>query len=522
MKKIIICITAVVAAAALFAACNNPDSYIDNQDMNSFASVRITVPGKEASRALYKASDITGYRIVVWLLESDQKTVIRQEHDSAYYVEQFPVTIDKLSIGYTSFKVEAFRGNDLIAKQEVIKQLRQGPNNTLTVNLEWCGSDIPEPPEIPDEDEEEVEYDTSAGINLSLSIADEYAYLYYSRYDYYDQPERTVRLREPVILGQYAYIGDSLGQSITITYRVMASENRGPFQEVASGSMDTRNYIETFTVNTGQVGLYYYYVELSGNNGVRQQYVNSPLYKIRVLPPPPAYYREPLGITGVTRNTVNFTADEDAVLASVNRDVIAIRKNHNAVVSFAIAYEDSGYLADPRTEMPIINSSDNVVVVDTEINDSGVTVYYSALVRMPQHGVGYIECETSQHRYRSTIIAADEIIKDGDWVGAGRLTDFDTPAYPVNSLGAYKTKIIYLYGGQSGTNYAWSYINAFVNDDEEVDSFSFTSTSGWGSYSLITPHEFEFVSNFAPVTVSFKGRGGDHTAYLGFVFAYYE
>ena len=73
------------------------------------------------------------------------------------------------------------------------------------------------------------------------------------------------------------------------------------------------------------------------------------------------------------------------------------------------------------------------------------------------------------------------------------------------------------------SNYDLSYINAFVNDqDEHVDSHWFTSTSSWGLYSLKTPHAFEYISNYKPTTIKFKGRGGDYTAYLGYIFAYYE
>jgi len=242
-------------------------------------------------------------------------------------------------------------------------------------------------------------------------------------------------------------------------------------------------------------------------------------------PPRPVYYRKPLSITRVTLSNVSLIADEDAILASVNQWAIAIQKDHNVVISFAIAYENSGYLSDPRTEMPVIDFSDNVSVIDTEIDDSGINVYYSVLVKMSQLGVGgWIECSTSEYSFRSNIIAVDEMIKDGNWLGAGRLTHFETPAYPVNSSGtAYKTHIIYLYGGQSMTNHDLSFINAYVNDEEEpVDSFWFRATSSWGSYSLITPHEFEFASDFAPATLSFKGHAGDHTAFLGYVFAWYE
>ncbi|WP_461256595.1 hypothetical protein [Treponema sp. R80B11-R83G3] len=511
-----------LVAVLLLAACLNPELPSDEQS----ASIKITLPVSGVSRSLHQVSEITGYKIMAYLLESDQKTVVRQEHDEIFYIEQFPVTIDKLSIGYTKFVVEAFDSinNDalnVIALGESIKQLKQG-SNTLTINFTWIGNDTPETPIIIDEDES-VDYDTSSSIALTLSINDEWNNLYLYRYDYYDPLERAMRVKEFTTLGENFYIGDNASNPIPIQWRWMRSIARGPFQEVANGAGISRNYLETLTINPDETGIHYYYVEFFSDNGIRKQYVNSEIYKVRVMPPPPVYYREPTGIEFTTKNS-NLPSDEDAVLASISNETVAVRKNKKAVISFVINYEDSGYIGDPRTAMPTVYSSDNVTIINTEIDDKNVPVYYSCLVEMSQYGgIGWIECAVKDFNLRCNLICAEEIIKDGDWIGAGRLTQFETPEYTVNSSGAYKTKIVYLHGGQSMTNYDWSYIQAFVDDrDEPTDTYWFTVTSSWGGYSLKTPHEFEYVSNYQPTKLRFQGRAGDGTAYIGYVFAYYE
>jgi hypothetical protein len=510
-----------LVAALLLAACSNPELPSDGQN----ASIRITLPGNGVTRSLHQVSEITGYKIMVYLLESDQQTVVRQEHSGIYYIDQFPVMIDRLSIGYTKFIVEAFDSinNDtinVIALGESIKQLKQG-SNTWTMNFTWIGTDTPETPTIHDDDEV-MEYDTSSSIALSFSIIDEWYNLYLSRNEYYDPLERTVRVKEPVTLAQYFYVGDNVNSPIPINWRWMRSINRGPFQEVTCGAGISRNYLDTLTIDPDEIGIHYYYVELFSDNGVRQQYMNSPVYKVSVLPPPPVYYREPTGINFITKNS-NLVTDENAILASVNNEAVAIRKNHRAVISFMINYEDSGYVGDPRTSMPTVYSSDNVSIIDTEIDGKNVPVYYSCLIEMSQYGIGWIECSVKDFNLRVNLICAEEIIKDGNWIGAGRLTEFETPEYTVNSGGVYKIKVVYLYGGQSMSNYDWSYIKAFIdNQDEPVDTYWFTVTSSWGSYSLKTPHEFEYASNFQSTKLRFQGRAGDGTAYLGYVFAWYE
>ena len=509
--------------ALLFAACTNPELTVDNLATNE-AAVKISILDS-TSRALHQVDDIAGYKIKVYLMESDQQTIVRLQHSDVYLVNEFPLVIERLSIGYAKFVIEAFdviNGDiNVMAKGEGIKQLKQGINS-ITLGTTWVGTDTPQIPVISDEDFEMIEYDASASIGLSISVSNENYHIYFSRSDYYDPLEKTVRAKEPVTLGQNVYIGNNIGgDAIPISWRWMRSFNREPFQEISTGSGFSKAYLGTVEVDTNEIGVHYYYVEIQSDNGIRQQYQNSPLYKVRVLPPPPVYYRSPTGIGIITRNS-NLIADENAVIASVGMATV-IQKNKKAIVTFYVPYEDSGYVADPRTIMPTIESSLSVTVIDVDIDSKGVPVYYSCLIQMNDYGIGWLECSAGDYRLKMNIVCAEGIIKDGNWAGAGRLTHFTTPDYEVKSATAEIVHIVYLYGGQSMSNYDWSFIKAFINEDEEpVDTYWFTATSYSGSYTLHTPHMFEYQSNFQDTTLRFEGRSGDYTAYLGYVFYWLE
>jgi hypothetical protein len=480
------------------------------------ASVTVSLPS--SARHLYEIADIKKIRIQVLLLKSDQETLVREEYNNLYTVEEFPVTIPKLIVGYTRVAVEALDGiGGIIAKGQVIKQLKAGANS-LALNLAWAGSDTPTVPDLPGEELLTVDYNTSASMALSLLIRDETYEIYM---DLFDPLERTTRKSEPLTIAA-VYLGDYASKEIPVSYRWMQSTNCEDFIEIANGNGVTRAYIEPLEVKTEDVGIYYIYLEVCSDNGTRQNYRNSALYTIRVIDPPPPVYRAPTNIGRIARNT-SLVGDTDAVLASVG-NTLALREGKSAVVSWKIQYQDSGYLKDPRTVFPAIEASENVSVISTEIDSADVPVYVSCLISMSESGIGWIECSAGEHKLRLNIIAATEIIKDGTWFGSGkRLTETISDEYAIKSAHARTTHIVYLYGSQSQTNYALNTIQAFVDDAEApVDILAFRSTSIYGHYEIDTPHTFTVANDFKDTRLRFKIRSGDYTAFIGWVFSYYE
>jgi hypothetical protein len=518
MKRNIATFVVMVSASIMAMVSIGCDNEVFEQ--TETASVTVSLSSSMV-RMLYTTTDVKQLRIQALLLESDQTTIRGKEHDATYGVDEFPKPIPKLSIGYTRFIAVGYDDNaNIIAQGAVVKQLKKG-ENTLTLALAWVGTDTPQTPALPDDDEEVSEYDTSSSITLSLKLQNEAYAFYISRSDYQDPLERTVRVNEPLTLGQSIYLGKN-GDEQAISYRWLRSRNRETFEEIAHGTGTTGSYIEPLSLETTLSGLYYLYLETHSDNGTRTQYQNSELFKVKILPPPPEYYRSPTGI-GLTTRSTSLTGEDDAVLASVGA-TLALRKNKLAVVSFKVQYEDSGYLGDPRTVLPTIEASENVSIISTEVDSKDVPVYYSCLIETTDYGLGWLECLAGAYSLRVNVVSVSEVIKDGKLVGAGgRLTDYVTPIYEVRSANASRVHVVYFFGGQSQTNYAYSYLRAFINDEEEpVDTFSFPATSSYGSYTIHKPHAFTYESSFQNTSLYFRGRSGDYTSYIGWVFAYFE